>query len=69
MKPIVLTKEADGTVKMTVDEFRQYIEDAYNQGRWDANHNYWYSTTTIPTTITCADSITICSESSPNVTL
>lgn len=66
MKPIVLTKEADGTVKMTIDEFRQYIEDAYNQGRWDANHNYWYST---PNTITCADSITICSESSPRVTL
>lgn len=68
MKPIVLTKEADGTVRMTIDEFRQYIEDAYNQGRWDANRNYWYSTTTAPT-ITCADSITICSESSPRVTL
>ena len=68
MKPIVLTKEADGTVRMTIDEFRRYIEDAYNQGRWDANHNYWYSTVT-PNTITCADSITICSESSPKVTL
>lgn len=56
-------------IEMTVDEFRQYIEDAYNQGRLDANHNYWYSTTITPNTITCADSITICSESSPRETL
>lgn len=68
MKPIVLTKEADGTVRMTIDEFRRYIEDAYNQGRLDANHNYWYRTTTVPN-ITCEDSITICSESSPRETL
>ncbi len=66
MKPIVLTKEADGTVKMTIAEFERYIEDAYNQGRWDANHSYWYSTTTPITN----DRLTItCNGSAPSVTL
>lgn len=42
MKPIVLTKEHDGTVRMTIEEFKKYIDDAYEQGRSDAARNNWY---------------------------
>ena len=60
MKPIVLTKEHDGTVRMTIEEFKRYIDEAYEQGRSDApRYNWWNHLYSSTTPSIAADSITI----------
>ena len=65
MKPIVLMKGNDGKVNMTIDEFKKYIDDAYEAGREDGRrergYSYpWYTTTWSSGTVPCtSDSITI----------
>jgi hypothetical protein len=62
MKPIVLMKGNDGKVNMTIDEFKKYIDDAYDAGYEDGRraHVYpWYTTTYSSGTVPASDSITI----------
>ena len=39
MKPIVLVKDQDGKVVVTVDEIKKMVEDAYDDGYMDGSSN------------------------------
>ena len=77
MKPIVLVKGNDGKVNITIDEFKKYIDDAYEAGREDGRRErgYYWNTITTPyyttdkVTITCNDSVSNTITSDPKVTL
>lgn len=61
MKPIVLVKGNDDKVNITIDEFKKYIDDAYEAGREDGRNERswhpWISTT--PYYASSTDTITI----------
>lgn len=44
MKPVVITiqKDAEGYIKLTEDQFKKYIQEAYESGYSD-RQNYYYS--------------------------
>lgn len=37
MKPVIITLDANGRVLISSDEFKRYMDAAYNQGWSDAN--------------------------------
>ena len=37
MKPVIITLDANGRVLISSDEFKRYMDSAYNQGWSDAN--------------------------------
>ena len=48
MKPIIIKVDSEGKIKITEEELKKIIDDAYNQGYQDYQKNV-YITTTHPT--------------------
>ena len=43
MKPVIITLDANGRVLVSSDEFKRYMDAAYNQGWSDANASVKHS--------------------------
>lgn len=71
MEPIVITiqKDDEGYIKLTEDQFKKYIQEAYESGYSD-RQNYYYSVPNTrlnldvnPTVKYTNDYVTLCNES------
>ena len=52
MKPLVIKADKDGTLKMTMEELQNIIDESYNAGYKDGSRESltWYQPHSVPTT-------------------
>ena len=76
MKPIVIFKgvNSNGKIELTPEEFKKYVEDAYENGYKDGNKTVTYAPTwtwtwpwTVPTVTYCNDTTAVSTTSSQPV--